>query len=408
MVVVPPTTPASQPSPPAQPPPSAEQVRFGSKEIATLFVRDQYFTDWTGVRVEVAVTEAFPKFSFEVTENTPVPLSINSAQFIPGDVVKVFIGGTLACSGFIKERHVGFDASQHGVRLIGVGDTYDLTTSTVPLDKLGNHDGKSWSDLAQDLMAHLGIALHKIGAVDDTPFKDIQVQPGETIWQTLERYAKMRSIVMGSNATGGLLAIGDHDAESSGTLTEGVDMLSANCVLNDENVYRKIFVSGQGSGSDESSGDQQNKQLQSRNGSSTRNRFLITIADISDTLHGVSRRADMEKLFTEGSYLEAQITVQGWYKDSNQSELPWRAGEFYDVTSPSLMLAGQRLGCRTCTYAQDASGTTTTLTMVLPEHLNGLWSYRQGTIDYYKKKYGTEPSPSVSDAPSDKQDRRNE
>src|SRR5262245_10138438 len=192
-----------------------------AKEIATLEVRGSFYTDWTSVRVEQRVTQAFPIFQFECTEESPVPIKIPDLQFVPGDVVRAYVGGISVVFGYITERHVAYDARQHAVRLIGVGDTFDLTNTSVPPEKLGNHDGKSWSALAQDLMAHLNIKLKKFGAVDDTPFEKIQVQPGETIMMTLERYAKPRNIVIGSEANGGLRAIGEHSASPSGDLIEG-------------------------------------------------------------------------------------------------------------------------------------------------------------------------------------------
>jgi len=351
----------------------------GSKEIATLLVRGNLFTNWTSVRVEQLVTEAFPKFQFECTEESKIPLEVNALQFVPGDVVVVYVGGVQAIFGYIQERHVAYDAKQHGVRLVGVGDTFDLTNSMVPLEKLGGHDGKGWLELAKDLSSHLGIKIIPRGAVDNTPFENIQVQPGETIMAVLERYAKMRNIVIGSEATGGLMAIGEHEATSTGTLIEGNNILRANCVIRDQAVYKKIYAIAQNTGSDQASGDSQNKQIAFLPGSSSRNRIMMTVADVADTMHGVTRRAQMEKVFTEGSEIEAQITVQGWFKDDNKSDEVWRAGEYYHVESPSLILH-QILGCSGCIYEQSNSGTTTTLIMVDPIHMNGKRNYRDAVM----------------------------
>jgi prophage tail gpP-like protein len=351
-----------------KPPP---QRLFGSKEIVTLRVRGVNYTNWTSVRIEQRAAQAFPVFQFECTEESPVPVRATALAFVPGDIVQAFIGGAQVLFGYITERHVGYDATNHGVRLIGTGDTIDLTTSMVPVERLGNHDGKNWAQLFHDITAHLNTKLTAKN-IDLTPFDQIQVQPGETIMSVLERYARPRNIVVGSMSTGGILALGEHAAHSTGTLTEGVDILRANAVVRDEKIYKRLTTLGQASGSDKAWGAGQNQQRADLTGTSTRNRHSVTVMDIADKMHGVQRRVQMEYVFTEGAKIEAQITVQGWFKNSNQSDEIWRAGEYYTVNSPSLLL-NDLLGCQSCVYEQnDSGGSTTTLTMVRPIHLNGV------------------------------------
>jgi prophage tail gpP-like protein len=359
----------------------------GPKDVATLEVRGEFFHNWTSVRVEQRWTEAFPTFSFECTEETPVPLSIKGAQFVPGDVVRVLLGGAPAVFGYITERHVAYDKNTHGIRLIGCGDTADLVNSSVPLKALSGHDGKSVYQLAKDLTAHLGINILTRGAVDHQPFENIGVLPGETPIQAIERYAKMRQILIGSEANGGLLLIGDHPSTTRGWLVEGINILRANCVLRDGHVYKRIFAVGQNVSGDKGNGDPQNKQVAEREGTSSRAKEIVVVADVADTQHGIERRADMEYAFTQGGELEAQITVQGWFKDANQSEDIWRAGEYYTVTSPSLILYDMVLGCAGCVYEQtEGGGTTTTLQMVLPVHMLGRDNFRAGELIARKKR----------------------
>jgi prophage tail gpP-like protein len=196
----------------------------------------------------------------------------------------------------------------------------------------------------------------------------------------------MRDILIGSEANGGLLLIGEHPATTRGWLVEGINILRANAVLRDPMVYKKIFAVGQNKGSDSESGDPANKQVAETDGSSTRNRHMVVVADVADKMHGIQRRVQMEKIFTEGSYMEAQITVQGWFKDANVSDDIWRAGEYYAITSPSLILYDEVMGCAGCTYEQsDQGGTTTTLQMVLPIHMNGMFNFRSEALVYRAK-----------------------
>ena len=136
---------------------------------------------------------------------------------------------------------------------------------------------------------------------------------------------------------------------------------------------------GQNTGSDGGSGAGQNQQIAYRPGGSTRNRHMVVVMDVADSQHGVERRADMEVVFTEGSYMELNVTVQGWFKDNNKSEEIWRAGEYYSIKSPSLILDGQVMGCAGCTYEQSDGGSTATLQMVRPKHMNGLFQVADDT-----------------------------
>jgi hypothetical protein len=69
--------------------------------------------------------------------------------------------------------------------------------------------------------------------------------------------------------------------------------------------------------------------------------------------------------------------VQGWFKNENTSNDVWKAGEYYYVRSPSLIL-DDILGCAVCAYEQTDAGSTTTLTMVRPQHMNGQLNFRDG------------------------------
>lgn len=337
------------------------------QEIATLTVNGKDYSDWKSVELILRWANWFPEFTFEASEEVELPKKISGLQIKPGDIVQASLGGVPVLHGYVIERHAAYDAKNHGVRIVGVGKTFDLTNSCVPLDKLGNHDGKTWSKLCKDLTQHLGIGLQKFGAVDEKPFEQIQVQPGETIAAVLERYARMRKIIIGSKPNGDVLAVGDHSGQSVDTLEEGRNILRANCAIRDEHLYKAIFALGQQNSNDQHSGDVSNKQIAKVSGSSTRNRHMVFATEIADDQHGLQRRAEMEKLFTEGTKIEAHITVQGWFRDSGAL---WKDGDYYHVRSPSLIL-DRTLGCRAVHYEQSDAGTTTTLEMVDPYHMSG-------------------------------------
>ena len=306
-----------------------------------------------------------------------MPSNFDKLQFMPGDQVSAWVGGHQVINGFISERHVAFDATSHAVRLVGTSRTIDLSKSTVPRDKLGNHDGKSWTAFVSDIISHLGIGVKHRGAVDDTPFENIQVQPGELLIQVIERYARMRNIIIGNDPFGDLLAIGPHAVVPTSHIHEGYNLLAANSVLRDLNTAKYYEAAGQSTGSDQANGAGQNQQFCGPlSGTNRRNKHMLVAADIADTQHGICQRAKIEQMFGEGSKLEAHLTMQGYFEDLNKSDEIWRGGAYYTVTSPMLVFDGVVLGCRSCIYEQSERGSTTTLELVDPSHMNGQRRYQ--------------------------------
>lgn len=377
------------PKVPTVQPGAAPSIRTpGSKEIASLEVKGAVHTNWKNVRIEQQVTEWYPTFMFETTEYTPVPLQQAGLQFQPGDSVRVYIGHHQAVFGYITERHVAFDSKTHAIRLIGNGDTFDIPTSSVPLEVVEQtHDNKNVFQLAKDITAHLNIKIGVYGDVDMKTFDKIGIAPGETMAMVIEKYARQRNIVIGSMPTGGLLLIGENPVTSSGNLIEGDNILKANAVIRDVHKYKKILATQADTGGSSSSGGgfQSNSKYELE-GTHTRNRHMVAVCEVADGPHGTMRRCHMERVFTEGTEIEANITVQGWFKDNNSSDSPWRAGEYYFINSPSLMLAGAVLGCAQCVYEQSDGGTTTTMKMVDPPHMNGLLNYRKAGIDFEREQ----------------------
>ncbi|WP_316203351.1 phage baseplate assembly protein [Bradyrhizobium sp. SZCCHNS3051] len=353
-------------------------MSFNTQEVAFLRVNGVDYYDWTSIMVEVRLTDYFPIFEFECTEFVAVNgqskssgISIgtirNNLKIVPGDIVELYLGGTQVVLGYVTERHVAFDANNHGVRIVGVGKTADLVSSSV-WSQGGSYDNQSWSQLARALIAPHGIKLVERGALDRTPYEHIHVQPGEIIASALERYARQRNIVIGSTHDGNLLGIGDHAAVQSGMLVEGVNILSASAVIKDDNVYKRIYAFGQRSGNDNVWGDRASKLVGYTTGSSRRERTRVVPMEVSDDQHGAQQLAEMEKVFTEGGSLEERITVQGWFREGANI---WRAGEYYWVRS-EMLITDMLLGCKSIVYEQSTyGGTKTTLSMVDPFHMKG-------------------------------------
>jgi prophage tail gpP-like protein len=344
-------------------------------EVATLIVGGHKFDDWQSVWVQSRYAEAYPHFRFTAAERDPVPELWTTLQFKPGDECAIYLGGQLGVTGVIEERQVAYDANNHAVQLSGVGLTWYAARSSV-MHKTGNFDGKTFEQVGREVIAPYGVGIKTIGTLNAIPFKQLQVQPGETVWDFLERIARPRGIVLGSDVEGNFLFIDYHTGTSVEQLIEGQNILRCQCVISAKYTFTDYPVRGQTGGSDDMQGTEASEQECSVKGTAKHHSVLLTPAEQPVWNRGeVCDRAKNEAIWHEGTVINATVTVQGWLRSGREL---WHAGDDVHVKSPMAML-DQVLKIMTATFTQDReSGTLTTLELVPPWLLKDQNNYNVG------------------------------
>jgi prophage tail gpP-like protein len=335
-----------------------------AEETATLLVNGLKFVDWETVQIQHRWTEAFPTFKFTTADRVEVPLDWRLLQFKPGDECAIYLGPWLAITGVITVRQVSYDANQHGVMLQGNGITWYANRASV-IHPTGNFDGKSFVQVANEVIAPTGVGVKIIGNLDSTPFERLQVETGETIWNFLERIARPRGIVMGSDHLGNFLLIGDHTYTPVMDLVEGVNIKKAQITIMVEDIYSEYIARGQTAASDGNSGPTAAEQEARAVGSAARYSPKLTPAEQPVwNIAELQKRASNEAVWSEGTIIQATVTVQGWMRPSD-GQL-WQAGSDIRIWSPMGPL-DMVLKAQTVTFMQSrAAGTETMLDLVAP------------------------------------------
>src|SRR5580765_7997747 len=209
-------------------------------EIAVLVVNGQKFEDWESIWVQKRWAEAFSYFRFTAAERDRAVISSQPLwarlQFKPPDACAITLAGQLAITGYIEVRQVAYDARSHAVMLIGKSATAGPAKSSVDT-KDGNFDNMSVEQAARKALAKTGASIKVIGSLNAQPYDKLQNQPGEKIWDFMERIARPRGIIIGSDAQGNFLLIGDHSYPVEGQLIEGINIKQCQAVFNYEHTY---------------------------------------------------------------------------------------------------------------------------------------------------------------------------
>ena len=344
-------------------------------EVATVVVNNLQFNNWKTVWVQHRWAESFALFKFTTADVVEVPPNWELLQFKPRDYCAIYLGGWLTIDGVIKTRQTAYDAMNHEVMLEGVSLTWYAARASV-LHPTGNFDDKTFEQVAREVIAPTGVGIKVIGKLDATPFARLSVEKGETIWDFLERIARVRGIILGSDHEGNFLLIGDHAFTPQDELIEGVNIKRMNAIIDIEDIYSKYIIDGQTAASDSQHGTDASEQEAEVGGTARFYSPLLTPAE--QPVWGkaeLQMRAQHEAVWHEGTIIQATVVVQGWMCPSGG---PWRAGSNVLVKSPMAML-DMIMKIHIVTFTQDnQSGTQTTLDLVVPWLLKDQGRYMIG------------------------------
>jgi prophage tail gpP-like protein len=333
------------------------------EEVATVIINGKRFVGWESVYVQARWKDPNPVFQFVVAENDPTT-EFARLQFKPNDFVTVYLGGQLAVSGYILRRQTAYDASRHAVQFYGVGLTWFAARASI-IDKTNKFDGMTLEQVAAKVLAPFEAGLKVVGKLDEKPFEQLAADPGITVFEFLDKIARERNAIFGSDHRGNFLLIGDHVNPIVWNLVEGKNIKHCECTISIENIRDDIRVWGQRPANDEVNGaDAAHQEATAHGMDIPHSPLLIPMEQPVFTIAEVAKRAATEAKWTNGTYVTAVITVQGWLRGGIAL---WTPGDNVIVTSPMAMLFGEKMTINCATFTQDSEGgTNTQLELVMP------------------------------------------
>lgn len=347
-------------------------------EVAQLQVGGVMFEDWESVFVQHRWQEGWPLFRFTASERADLPFDYTKLQFKPGDSCTIILGGQLAVTGIITQRQVGYSAQEHGVQLSGVGKQWAGSTSSID-SKDNNFDKMTLQAAASKAAAPFGLPVIPVGALDSTPFDRLQSQPGELVFDFIDKMARMRQATVGSDHLGNLLLIGQHSKPIVQQLVEGQNILKMQCIFSNELMASIYKLTGQKAVEDgEAMRAAAEMAAKAKGGLTGAYRFIETVTEQPvKKITELQARATYEALQRDGTQIRANVTVQGWLRDGHNL---WTTGDNVMVVSPMCPL-NLAMKIQTATFTQDnKGGTTTLLEVVLPWMLGDqLYTLGSGT-----------------------------
>lgn len=197
-----------------------------------------------------------------------------------------------------------------------------------------------------------------VGALNPLPFVQCQNQPGETIWDFLERLARPRGIILGNDSFSNVLAVGPHDGPPASSLVEGVNIKKCAAIFHKTHSFEEIKAIGQTAGSDQVSGSAANEQEASWGGTGyyPQSELIVPSEQPIHSAAELKDRAHWESTWLASDEVKIFITVVGWYRAPGKLWWPLDEVAVYSAMIPMDAV----MTIQTATFKQSNNGGTET------------------------------------------------
>lgn len=341
-----------------------------SGDQVTVVVAGAEFGGWKSVRIEAGIEQQARSFKLETTSVWPGRADI-PRRVRAGDPAQVFIGSDLVATGWVDATPVRYGKDAVTVGIHGRSKTADLV-DCCPIQSLalgaGDAAGGHWADvippggasappapatrvqapassagphqwrgqrlevIAAALAAPYGVVV-RVESTTGAPIAVHQLQPGETVFESIDRMMRLRHVLSTDNAHGDLVFIRPGSAGDADTaLMLGENILEADAPLDYKDVFSQYIVQGQRAGTDSAFGDV-STEVQAADGDAliaasaavagaSRRRVLVLKQSGQVDIGTAQDRAKYERAHRAAKALQTGYTVQGWRQGSGALWVP--------------------------------------------------------------------------------------
>lgn len=332
------------------------------KEEVTVSVGGKAFDGWEQVSIQKNLESITNGFSIDLFDRFE---SLREKwPFQPGTEIKVSIDRQRIITGRVEKVNVSYTEERRGYTISGRSKPGDLVDSM----HVGDAEFKNikLEKLAEELVKPFGLKVFL--SVETQTIDKFAVKPGETIFEALDRAARLQGFFFISTRNGNIRLTRAARERAESTLEQGVNILSATADYDDSMRHDQYIVKGQTSGIDDFFGDNvTNPEGTAKDLGIKRHRPFIMIAEGSADSARAKTRAEWEASSRLAKAIRVTATVQGWTQSGGTI---WGINQVISFKSTFLGLNRDLLivGVEHQDGAQE--GKITTLTLTDPQAYN--------------------------------------
>ncbi len=263
---------------------------------------NEAFAGWQAIQVTRSIDHLSGWFELSVTERWPGQTA--AMRIKPGLACQVLVEDEPVITGYVDDVDLSYGAGEHQITVRGRDKTGDL------VDCAAQHKGSEWhratlKQIAQDLCAPFGIQVKL--EVDANPrIRRWSIEPGEAVFENLERMARLQAVLLMSDGLGSLVIARAGTERIATPLVLGQNILTGSGSFSWKERFRDYVVKGQMEGEYNAfKGAAVDKDID-------RYRPLIVLAEDQGDIATFTRRAEWERNVRYGRSMPVTYALQGW------------------------------------------------------------------------------------------------
>ncbi len=293
---------------------------------------------WTDIAVTRSLLRAAHSFELTLTNrwDNGQPRPVRA-----GERAKLSLGNELLVSGLIDTVQPQYTDTEYSIRVKGRSAVANLIDCSTTGQEFKN---QTLLQIANNLAGRFGVAVRVADGVDiGARFASVRLDPAQPMFEFLELLARMRGVLLTSNANGELVITRAGTRHADTALELGKNVVAANGQVSLENTFRRYTVIAQ---------QGENPLLTIEGGAYPQHsesnfapvhaaRELVIEMDGPADIAACKQRAIWERNARYGRSRQTTFTVRGFQKKPNGRS--WQPNEKVQVRDDFMAVNGERL-----------------------------------------------------------------
>jgi prophage tail gpP-like protein len=327
-----------------------------------LMVNGREYAGWKSARVTRGIESIAGSFELAVSDRW----AGQDASWPIGeeDACEVWLGKERVISGYVDRRSLAYGPAEHSLSVSGRDKAGALVDCSALLGKW-EFIGVPLLTLAKRLTEPFGIRVSlQAGLVLPKPSAKFSINPGDSVFEVLDRVCRLAGVLPVSDGAGGLVLTRAGASRASTALVEGENILAASADFDSSGRFARYVVLAQHKGTDDFSGEGAATVKGTAHDANVRRteRVLVVRPEGNATSEHAKKRAEWEATVRAARGDSVGVTVQGWTQASGRL---WPVNALVAVRSKRIGVSGDML-ITAVTYEVSAEGGTTSRLTLRP------------------------------------------